>query len=103
MARASSRPSQARARRRGRGRGCAAPIPTPGAGGEPSALAARRGQSWQLRADAPDRPAASGRLPLQPAARPARSRPGPGGQVFHVSIAFASQRPRRQVGAAANA
>lgn len=42
--------------------------------------AARRGHSWRPQAGAPTA-AAAGRLPLQPAARPARPRPDPGGQV----------------------
>lgn len=42
--------------------------------------AARGGHSWRPQAGAPTA-AAAGRLPLQPAARPARPRPDPGGQV----------------------
>lgn len=84
MARASSRPSQARGRRRGRGRGCR---------GSHTGINGRRklpachpppaeGRVGSPRPAPPTAPAA-GRLPLQPAALPARSRPGPGpgGQV----------------------
>lgn len=83
MARASSRPAQARGRRRGRGRGSSGShTRTRDWRRRPACLspAARGGHSWRPQAGAPTS-AAAGRLPLQPAARPARPRPDPGRQV----------------------
>ncbi|XP_078198828.1 uncharacterized protein LOC108592867 [Callithrix jacchus] len=82
MARASSRPSQARGRRRGRGRGCCSsrtgirdPRRRPAYHAPPAE--GRGGSSYQASQTVP----AAGRFPLQPAARPARPRLNPGGQV----------------------